>query len=384
MDSSGSGMQDIDGVRGTEVKYIHNGFHFPIGQALEQLGLQGAELADASFGTNKPTTRRPPSCLREPWDVSGAGFQMVEIIHATDLDCSPLGLSDGDIVLGTHSEPSDRSRQVYWTWTPEDPDHIHALDFEPTPVHGGCMNAAGVIAVIHGTGEHPEGTVLDVDGRSRQLEIPAGMGEPSLTAMNTSGEVCGSLSINLDFSDSDRSRPAFWDSNGKVHIMTALAVGTSGRSVDLTDDGIVLVWESYGVLGSAVTLWNPRTGGVSQVPGAIIPTARAESGEILGFNRENGRDVAVMSRDCQEWSDLPLNNGFAPASLNTILTIVGNVRSDGYTNGWLLRRGENHPNLLPTFRYHNTRPRHINAKGSIAGHLSTDNEQHVVLWTPST
>jgi hypothetical protein len=46
---------------------------------------------------------------------------------------------------------------------------------------------------------------------SRQLEIPVDMGEPSLSAMNSSGAICGSISISRDNTDGDRSRPAYWD-----------------------------------------------------------------------------------------------------------------------------------------------------------------------------
>jgi hypothetical protein len=382
MDSSGSGVQDIDETRGIEVKQIHNGSYFSISEVLESIGVQGAELVGASFATNKPTTRRPPNCTRELWDVSGSEFDMVEIFHTVNLDCSPLGLSDSNTVLGANSEPSDRSRQVYWTWTLDDPDRIHPLDLEPTQIHGGCINASGTIAVLHGTREHPIGVVLDNDGGSRNLEIPAGMGEPTLSAMNSGGAICGSLSINLDVSDGNRSRPVFWDSSGKIYVLTGLAVGSNGRSVDLTDDGVVLVWESYGIFGRAVTLWNPLTGSIKQVPGEIIPTARARGGEILGFDRRGGRNVAVLASDDQNWSNLPLNDGFAPADLNDSLMIVGSVRMDSYSNGWLLRTGDTHPALLPTFRYHNTHPRYINSSGFITGQLSADNEQHVVLWTP--
>jgi hypothetical protein len=383
MDSSGSGVHDVDETRGIEVKDIRDGQHFSFREVLESLGAHGAQLVGASFATNKPTTRRPPNCTRELWDVSASGFDMVEIFHAVNLDCFPLGVSDSNTVLGRNSEPSDRSRQVYWTWALDDPDRIHPLDLEPTQVYGGCINASGTIAVLHGAREHPAGVVLDNGGGSHNLEIPIGMGEPELTAMNSDGAICGSLSINLDVSDSDRRRPVFWDSSGKIYVLTGLTVGSNGRSVDLTDDGIVLVWESYGIFGRAVTLWNPLTGSVKQVPGEIIPTARARGGEILGFDRRDGRDVAVLATDDQNWSNLPLNDGFAPANLNDFLMIVGNVKVDSYSNGWLLRTGDAHPVLLPTFRYHHTFPRHINSSGFITGQLSADNEQHVVLWTPA-
>jgi hypothetical protein len=384
LDSSGSGMQDVDETPGIEVKQIYNGQQISFKELLKSLGVQGAKLVGASFATNKPTNRKPADCSREPWDLAGSGFHMVEVVHTVDLDCSALGLSDGNIVLGANSEPSDRSRQVYWTWTPDDPDRLQPLDFGPTEVHGGCINAIGTIAVLHGTRENPIGTVLNNDGGSHNLEIPSGMAEPTLRAMNSGGAICGSLAINRDVSDSNRSRPAFWDSSGKIYVLADLAIGTNGRSVDLTDDGVVLVWESYGAFGRAVTLWNPLTGRTQQVPGEIIPTALAGTGEILGFDRREGRDVAVLSSDNQNWSRLPLNNGFAPSDMNDSLVIVGNVMMDSYSNGWFLRMEDTRPTLLPTFRYHNAHPRYINSGGFIAGHLGADNEQHVVLWTPAS
>jgi hypothetical protein len=382
MDSSGSGMQDFDQIRGIEVKQIFNGQHISLGEVLKSLGMQGAAPVGASFATNKPTTRKPAVCTREPWDVSDSGFEMVEVIQATDLDCSPLGLSDNNVVLGSHSEPSDRSRQILWTWTPDEPDVIDRLDLEPAQTYSGCINSGGLIAVIHGTSEHPIGIVFDNETESHYLEIPDGMGDPTLTAMNSDGSICGSLSITKDVSDGNRSRPAFWDPNGRIHVLVELAVGANGRGVDLTDDGVVLVWEIYGALGRAVTLWNPLEGSIEQVPGEIIPTARARTGEILGFDRRGGRDVAVLASDNQNWSNLPLNNGFIPTGMNDSLSIIGNVKMDGYNNGWLLQARESNPTLLPTFRYHNTLPRYINSSGFIAGKVLADNDQHVVLWTP--
>jgi len=273
MDSSGSGMQDIDGAQEVLIKHVSNGVHISLGDVLKSIGIEKAQLAGASFATSKPTSRRPPSCRREPWEVSGSRLRLVEIVHTVDLDCSPLGLSDSNIVLGMHGEPTDRSRQAYWTWTEEDPDQLHYLD-------------------------------------------------------------------------------------------------------------VVLVWESYGMFGRAATQWNTADSSCQQLPDEIIPTARADSGEILGFDRRNRRDAAVLSLDNKSWSHLPFNDGFAPADMNSALTIVGNVMMDNYSTGWLMRKNERHPVLLPTYRYHHTNPRHINLSGSVTGQLSADNEQHVVLWTP--
>jgi len=382
MDSSGSGMQDIDGAQEVLIKHVSNGVHISLGDVLKSIGIEKAQLAGASFATSKPTSRRPPSCRREPWEVSGSRLRLVEIVHTVDLDCSPLGLSDSNIVLGMHGEPTDRSRQAYWTWTEEDPDQLHYLDLEPTEVHGGCINANGTIAVLHGSRDQPAGFVFENDGTSRQLEIPIGMGEPTLSAIDSSGAVCGSIAINTDVTDGNRCRPAFWNASGRIQVLTNLVIGTSGRAVDLADDDVVLVWESYGMFGRAATQWNTADSSCRQLPDEIIPTARADSGEILGFDRRNRRDAAVLSLDNKSWSHLPFNDGFAPADMNSALTIVGNVMMDNYSTGWLMRKNERHPVLLPTYRYHHTNPRHINLSGSVTGQLSADNEQHVVLWTP--
>ena len=106
-----------------------------------------------------------------------------------------------------------------------------------------------------------------------------------------------------------------------------------------------------------------------------------------GPHRERLRPRRLHHRLRHQDSDLPAvpaarQPGFAPVGLNDSLMIVGNVKMDGYSNGWLLRAGDTHPTLLPSFRYHHTNPRHINSSGLITGQLSTDNEQHVVLWTP--
>lgn len=383
MDSSGSGQQDVNSIEGVHVKNVRNGSRFSLGEVLNQIGLGSARLVGSSFATNKASSRKPIECKRETWNVGDSEFSMTEILHVIDLDCSPLGLSSRGVVLGMHSEPTDRSLQRYWTWSEETPDELQYLNLEPTANAGGCMNAHGAFIVMCGSHENQAGLVYHGGVYSHSIEISSGMGEPSVAAMNEHGAACGSISINRDDTDGDRSRPAYWRSDGELKVLRELPAGTNGRAVAVNSDGVVLVWASYGLFGRATLLWDSVSDVVQQIAGQIIPIGLTDAGVVLGFDRNDDRDVAIVSYDREVWSAPQFNNGFSPANIAEDLTICGSVQMDGYNSAWIGNTSGEYPIILPTYRYHNANPRFASSEFRIVGQLSTDSDQHVVLWSSS-
>jgi hypothetical protein len=216
----------------------------------------------------------------------------------------------------------------------------------------------------------------------RELEVPVRMGEPQVTAINDSGNVCGVIAINRDNTDANRERPAFWDADGALHIAQDLKEGTRGRAVHVNSSDKVLVWASHGWWGRVCLIWDPLEGRTTEIPGEIIPTFITDDGVVLGFDRRSGRDAAIVSYDQATWTRLPLNDGFSPSICDNSLTIGGHVTIDGYSRIWIMLRG-GQVTILPTYEYHRAYARAINNSGVIAGQLTADNEQHVALWFPS-
>ena len=382
IDSSGGGMQDLQSVQGIELGHVTNGFSFSLGEILAHAGetLSGATLVGASFATSKPTTRRAAQCTRSIVDSGNSEYLLREISYRVDGDSVAYGISRDGMILAADSLEEDRAHKHYWCWTEAEGRRFY--DVEPTMDTSGCLNAEGDAALVYGQRGRQEAGVYFRSGRdSRALEIPNTMGEPTLAAINSTGGVCGSIAINRDNTDGSRERPAYWDQDGRLHIISDLMHATSGRAVHVDDEGIVLVWASYGMWGRACLIWNLTTNEVKQVPGEIIPIYMTSRGAVLGFDRANGRDAPVISYDQQTWTRQPLNNGFAPVFGDNLLNIGGNVTVDGYSRVWSAVVGRPAV-ILPSYEYHHAHGRTVNDSGVIVGQLNADYEQHVVTWTP--
>ena len=380
MDSSGSGNQDIELTPGLSVRHVHNGHHLSIEHLLSSMGAENATVVGAAFGTSKPAMRKPVNCKRSVSDPGDSRYTLTEIVHCIDLDCTAFGIATDGTVFGSHSTEDNRAYSRYWFSTEN--GGLSYIDIDPTMHNSGCMSANGHTALVGGDREQPTVMALMVGTPgSHQLEVPSGMGEPQLSAINDTGSVCGAIAINRDNRDPNRERPAFWDERGSLYIAEDLKNGTRGRAVHINRSGKVLVWSAHGMWGRICLIWDPIQGTTTEIPGEIIPTFLTDSGVVLGFDRRAGRDAAIVSYDQATWTKLRLNDGFSPSICDNSLTIGGNVRVDGYSRIWLMRPG-GHVDLLPVFEYHHAFARALNDSGVVVGGLTTDNEQHVAVWVP--
>jgi len=387
LNRSGGGYQSIEPgpMPGLSTHHVLNGVL--IDEALSSIGFRTATTVQAAFGTSKPTTRStvacerrdPVACERVVSDSAESGYTMTEIMHFVDAECTPLGISSDRMVFGWHRSPETRGYRRYWRWSEKSgPSYI---DVAPTLDASGCMNASGDIALVSGEREQPNVLTLAIGAPGfRSLEVPSGMGEPLVTAMNEAGRVCGAIAINQDNTDASRQRPVFWDEDGSLHIAEDLRGGTHGRAVHINNAGQVLVWSSRGAWHRICVIWDAAKGTTVDIPGNIIPNFLTRDGKVLGFDRRGGRDAAIVSYDQATWTRLPLNDGFMPTICDNSLNIGGRVKIDGYDTGWVLVN-KRQPRLLPTYEYHHAYLRAVNDSGVIVGQLS-GRDQHVMLWVP--
>jgi hypothetical protein len=374
LDSAGSGFQEMDDVPGLALRHVNNGFNFGIADLLSQLG-ESATIVGAAFGTSKPANRKRPECRRDVVDFSDSGYTMEEVLHVVDLDCAVYGIDSHGQILGSHSKSDDRAMHRYWTCGIHE-DGLEYLEIDPLINPGGCMSPGGRFVVLMNVGGVWTPKVFEAGRPERTLEVSEGMGEVELAAINDSGSVCGTIATNQDDTDLDRFRPAYWSPSGEILILWDQGLGSGARAVAMNEDELVLVWDRVNDSRSSTVLWTPHGGGLVEIEGEIIPTSLTSSGPILGFDRKS----AVASYDRRTWSRLRANDGFIPTGCNDEFDVIGWVTMDGYGTGWALK--DDALVLLPGFRFHSAYPCFINESGVVAGKLTADHEQHIVLWYP--
>ncbi|WP_329426808.1 hypothetical protein OG339_42175 [Streptosporangium sp. NBC_01495] len=380
LDESGSGLQNLTEPLTIDIRSVNNGISWNVAEVLQSIGISGAILAGASFGTSKPRVRRLVECDRRLIDMNDSRYQLTEIEHMVNAECRACGINSSGAVVGATGSLDDPTFYRYWRWGAE--NEMRRLDYW-TRNYNAAINDKGDMALRVMIADGSEVIVVLTDSFERYLEIPEGMAEAEITSINSYGSVVGSISINLDVTDGNRQRPAFWDSSGKLHVLDRLGGGENGRAVDINDAGLILVWANQGFWGRVTLVWDINSNDVQVIPGSVMPVSMTSTGSVVGIGRaSNNQQVPVISYDRQSWNSVPVNSGFSPSTANDSLHIAGQVPMDGYFTPWLLLHNKSAPLLLPTYEHHNGHPHAMNKSGIIVGQASTDNDYHVLLWQP--
>ncbi|MEU8278379.1 hypothetical protein ACFYOK_35490 [Microbispora bryophytorum] len=378
LDSSGNGSQDIPRTSRVVARSLINGQDME--SLLRAAGLDAGVVAGATFATNKTTTRRPAQCKKTVIDIAESGFTVLEIEHKIDGDCQAFGIDSVGLVFGASSLPDDRTMRRYWIW--DATNGKKELDYWSSDT-GGAISENGQIALLNMIKPWENAPVLISGTSERLLEVPHGMGEPEITAINSDGVVAGAISITLDRTAANRVRPAVWDVDGSIRILDRLCGAENGRVVSISDR-VALVWANQGLWGRVTIIWDLITDEVKQLPGSIIPLHVDSQGRIIGIaSAHGGQQFPIVSLDHETWASLPPKAGFEPTAANSNLVVGGRVKMDGYYFPWFAQPGSM-PQILSTFEYHSHGVRAINGNGLIIGQASTDREHHILLWKPPT
>ena len=378
-DVTGSGLQDIPLMVGVETRSLTNGISFDMAGILRSLGVQGAVLRGAAFGTNKPGRDLTDfECDRELQDFGRSGFTLQEIARVTRAECRALAINDHGIIVGS-SRPADRVTYQYWLWDPQ--SGIEELPIQ-TMSPSAAINRDGLVAINVQAGDRTSHPLVWRNGDTYDLEIPEGMGEANARCINPLGFVAGSISISLDVSDGCREKPAVWDRDGSISILADLFGANSGHVVSINEDGIALVCANTCPFGWKTILWNTRSGEVRSVSDQVIPIFLSDVQAIVGIGSDvAGAQFPVLSHNTTTWTLVSGHSGYVPNSANQALNIVGQVPIDGFMTPWVSFCGGT-PLLLPTYKNHQCHTGPINNNDTIVGHITTDEEQHVVIWQP--
>ncbi|WP_156045304.1 hypothetical protein [Herbidospora cretacea] len=377
LDSSGNGSQEISPASAVVTRSLINGQDTEA--LLHEVGLDGGTVVQAVFATNRPTTRRPLQCSKTVVDIADSGFTVREIEYQSNGFCNVLGIDSSGVVLGSSMMPDGQAVHKYWVW--DGVDGRRELDHWSRDI-GGAISENGHIVLLS-MNPDMENTPIVISGSAEcRLEVPYGMGEPEVTAINSSGMTVGAISINCDKTDANRARPAAWGVNGSIRILDRLCGGENGRVVSLNDNGLALVWANRGTWGRIAIIWDLVTDEVEQLPGSVIPLHIGSQGATIGIaSAQGGQQFPIISSDQETWVALPPKPGFEPTAANSNLIVGGRVKMDGYFFPWFAPSGSM-PQILPSFEHHNHSVRAINGAGMLVGQASTDYEHHIILWEP--
>jgi hypothetical protein len=380
MDRSGRGVQDVSVGSRLTVRSITNGTAVSLNEVLVNLGVENAIFKGSLFASSKPSP--PPTtivCAREIRDFTASAFEIAEINHVDNADCQVHDINADGLIVGMASTSRNRAEYHYWTWTRE----TGVVNLPHSTLRGGAaVNDGGAIALNIQTLDWKFQPLVWVDDVGTPLEVPEGMGEPSVVVMNLARQVGGSISINRDTTDRDREKPAVWQPDGSIMILRNLLGAESGRVSWINDGGLALVCGMTFPFGISTLIWDTKSNTVRRLPGEVIPLFIGSSGQLVGIEtRPSGEQRPLVSPDGAVWCNVEMNDGFAPSASNDALALAGQVIIDGYSVGWL-RRPNGKVELLPTYAYHQCNLRRMTNSNLILGQMWTEDHQHAVIWLP--
>ncbi|MEV6865737.1 hypothetical protein AB0M44_32670 [Streptosporangium subroseum] len=380
LDESGGGLQELTQSLSVNSLSVYNGKVWSLRELAHDLNLGEIRLRGASFGTSKPRIKSSFECDRNLVDIGGSGYSVTEIDHMTNAESRALGISSSGTIVGASGYPDNPTNYQYWTWSQT--GGIRRLDHW-TNNYGAAINSHDDIVLRTILANGDEAPLVITSTSMRALEVFSGMGEVEVTSINADGYVSGAISTNLDNTDGSRQRPAFWDSSGNLHILNELCGGENGRSVYISDEGLVLVWANRGWWGRIPLIWDPSAKTVHSMPHAVIPIYLSSHRKVVGIGQaQDGQQIPVISDDLRSWERIPVNAGFAPSVANDDLYIGGQVFMDNRFAPWLLVPNGRSPILLPTYESHSSVLHGMNNSNWIVGQASKNEEHHVLLWRP--
>lgn len=370
-------MNDISGA--VELRAVMNGMAIPTQAELEEmLGFKLGTIVGAGsaivggpaipYGPCSPVTIKGD----EPSDV------LHEWSHPDFDSLRPLDVSNSGIVFGTGDRRGTQGAPVAWRGV--SPDQIEISDF--VAGYGG-VNDAGVVVTSGLTTEGFNHAALW--GPTDTYDLSFGTEHRSAAvAINTSGLVVGSLTVNGRENGQAGERPALWSPDGNTCILENFGA-ERGAAIDINDDGLVLVAGHKGMTTFPI-LWDPRTGESDIIGGDIdvYPIAINRHGTVVGNAvGDNGLHVSLIARLGQPWQRIFDVDGYYVNDINDDEGMAGTCHENGLSWPWYKPPG-GPVRRLPYIQHHSCRIWAINNAGVIVGTAQADHGVHGLVWKPAT
>jgi hypothetical protein len=371
----GHGVNSIAGA--VELRAVMNGMAAPTQAELEKmLGFKLGTIVGAGSGIAGGVAIPYAPC--NPVTIKGdePSHVLREWSHPDFESLRPVDVSNSGIVFGVGDRRGTQGAPLVWRGA--SPDQIEVSDF--VAGYGG-VNDAGVVVTSAHTAEGLNHAALWTSTETYDLSFEAEH-RSAAVAINASGLVVGSLTINGRENGQAGERPAAWMPDGNTHILEDFGA-EYGAAVDVNDDGLVLVAGHNGMTTVPI-LWNASTGEFWIVGGdiGVYPIAINRHGTVVANAvGENGVHVSMIARLGQPWQRIFDVDGFYVNDINDDEGIAGTCHENGLSWPWF-KPPRGPVRRLPYLQHHSCRIWAINNAGVIVGTAQADHGVHGLVWKP--
>jgi hypothetical protein len=379
----GRGFQDFTDGSNVDVRHVVRGAAGPnMREVLKSIGVSNAPIVGSTF------VRASSSRSDEPCEVRIRGgddaYEAVVVVVPEASSATATGISDAGLIVGMHEATAFAGSRSGWrTQLGPRIEVDFDSDIALVDIHYLTASPSGAILGASTTDEGFTHAITWAGGTISPLGDYPGRDSMALNA-NPAGTVVGWASLNGPDRGQRYQRPAFWDSEGRLAVLSDIP-SDWGHAIAASNDRVLLLLNS-GPFDSWTALWdlNHRIEIVGGIEGGkgVYPLGMSAGGRILGMVDSPDGKLAVISSTGADWETLGTPAGWYPDCISSNGIVAGHVRIDGFERAWVVEpRDESTVKFLPHCLFHHCRPTSINAQGHVVGWARTDHGSHAIVWS---